>query len=118
MPVSTTDGLRLANARLRATLSLWQIQPNYAAVVRPQILVELLGELCNATEWLRGVPADWSRDAELEREIVEYRTNVEQLSQILPAMHESLLAQKARLETARTHLAKAAAWIDADKQTL
>jgi hypothetical protein len=55
---------------------------------------------------------------ESEKEALEYRSNLEKLKHFLPELHGSLLAERARLETAQTHVAAAAAWAQASKKTL
>jgi hypothetical protein len=51
----------------------------------------------------------------LEKEALEYRRNLEKLKHFLPDVQARLLAEKSRLETARTHVAAAAAWAKASK---
>jgi hypothetical protein len=50
---------------------------------------------------------------ELKNESLEYRSNLEQLQQLLPDFQVRLLAEKSRLEVAKSHVAAAAAWAGA-----
>jgi hypothetical protein len=50
---------------------------------------------------------------ELQNESLEYRSNLEQLKLLLPDFQVRLLAEKSRLEEAKSHLALAAAWAGA-----
>jgi hypothetical protein len=87
-------------------------------LVNPQDLENLLAEMIQAMEWLRQLPKHLPSDTESEKAVSEYRSSVEQLQQILPAMHVRLINEKVRLEAARTHLAGAAAWVHASRSTL
>jgi hypothetical protein len=87
-------------------------------LVKRQDLEDLLAEIMHATEWLRDVARHTPIDTELAREVSDYRRSVEQLQQMLPAMHARLVKEKARLEAARTHLAAAAAWAQASTRSL
>ena len=83
-------------------------------VATPQQMSDLLSELMRAGQWLRGLPAE--RDRDLERELCEYRDEVERLRALLPAIQASLLAERARLEQERERLNGAAAWIRVSRQ--
>jgi hypothetical protein len=56
--------------------------------------------------------------AAFEKEALEYRTNLEKLRHILPLVHGRLLGGKSSLEAARNHVAAAAAWARASKESL
>ncbi len=112
------QSLAAINAKLRAILSSWQSETAVPAAITPQTLIDLLADLHNAAELLRGVPSGSAQDPELEKVIGTYRQNVEQLEKTLPAIQGRLLAEKARLESVRAHLAAATAWAEARKKTL
>ena len=63
-------------------------------------------------------PAPSDAGAALEKESLEYRSNLEKLKQFLPDLHGRLLAEKARLENAQLHVGAAAAWVRASKKIL
>ena len=68
-----------------------------------------------ASECLRHSLAHDQARAAFENEALDYRRNLEALKRFLPDLHVRLLAEKSRLETARTHVAAAAAWAQAGK---
>ncbi len=118
MPASAREGLRLTNARLRAVLVGWQTTAGELPSVQPLVLTDLLNDLRQAAECLRAIPPDSAPDAELAKEISDYRDNVQQLEQCLPTIQIRMLAERARIESARSHLAAAAAWADGRKRIL
>jgi hypothetical protein len=75
----------------------------------------MLGELLRAAECLRRLPANLQAGSELEKEISEYRGNLEKLKQFLPDLHGRLLAERARLQSVQEHVAAAAAWARASR---
>jgi len=116
MSSPTHEGLHSINEHLQATLEQWSRVPGGSAALLPETLHELLAQLSRAAELLRSLPADL--DATLESEVSSYRCNVERLQEVLPLIHNRLLSEKARLESARAHLQAAAAWADASKKAL
>jgi hypothetical protein len=50
---------------------------------------------------------------ELKNQSLEYRSNLEQLKLLLPDFQVRLLAEKSRLEEAKSHFAAAADWAGA-----
>ena len=54
---------------------------------------------------------------ELKNESSEYRSNLEQLKQLLPDFQVRLLAEKSRLEVAKSNVAAAVAWAEANRKT-
>jgi hypothetical protein len=56
--------------------------------------------------------------AGLRKALTEYRAIAEQLLKILPCVQGRMLVEKARLEAARMHLSRAAAWAQARSTTL
>jgi hypothetical protein len=113
MPTDVMERLHLANRSLREKVAGWQAgRPLTSAT---QDFAEVLTEL-------RSVRARWGQifnsDMEIQREVSEYRHNLEQLAKILPAIHGKLLAEKGRLQTRRNHLSAAAAWAESRAKTL
>jgi hypothetical protein len=54
---------------------------------------------------------------ELKNESSEYRNSLEQLKQLLPDFQVRLMAEKSRLEEAKSHVAAAAGWAGASTST-
>lgn len=81
-----------------------------------QQMATLLSELMRAGQWLRSLPRE--KDAALERELSEYRQQVERLRVLLPAIHQTLLGERARLEQERARVVSAAEWAQRSRQTL
>jgi hypothetical protein len=69
----------------------------------------IISQLRRAAACLRGQRTN-PAGPEFEQEARDYRANLERLLQFLPSLQVRLLAEKARLETARTHVASASAW--------
>jgi hypothetical protein len=117
MSSSGTESLRLANGNLRAGLSRLQAESS-ASDLDEKDLSSLLSLLLRAGDCLRSIPPDAVPDEDLEKEISEYRSTVEQLAEVLPRIHGKLLTEKARLEIARAHVAATAAWAQTSRKTL
>jgi hypothetical protein len=75
----------------------------------------LLAQLRQAEQCL--APSSSQQPAEASG-LLEFRTNLQQLAVLLPAVHERLLIDRARLERARTHLNGAVAWANSNKKSL
>ncbi len=118
MPPDALETLRQVNENLRAALLRLRPERKHCSTIRPQDFSDLLSQLLRAARCLRRVPAHSEATAALEKETLEYRSKLEKLKDFLPDLHGCLLAEKARLETARTHIAAAAAWARASKRTL
>ena len=69
-----------------------------------------------ASECLRHLPPQSEIRISIAKEALEYRSNLEKLKHFLPDLQGRLLAERARLETARNHVAAAAAWARASKK--
>jgi len=118
MTPDALETLRQVNANLRSALIRLRPERKHCSTIRPQDFSEILSQLLRAAECLRRLPAHSEAAAALEKESLEYRGNLEKLKHFLPGLHVRLLAEKSRLETARTHVAAAAAWVRASKKTL
>jgi hypothetical protein len=117
MSTSPIRRLREVNDKLRARLDRLPGGYHSSTVVAPTEFTDLLAELQRATHCLRNLPAT-ALDAEMSGEISEYRSHVQELRKIVPSLQGRLLIEKARLETVRTHVVKAAAWAEGSKKTL
>lgn len=82
----------------------------------PEEMTELLSWLMRAGQRLRNLPD--KKDAALEQELAEYRTQVERLHTLLPSLHAVLLAERARLERERERVSRAGEWMRMSRQTL
>jgi hypothetical protein len=123
MPLSHTPDLAQAlhetNSRLRSSLDHLPDSASPAALPRPatpQQMAELLSELRIAGQWLRTVPAE--KTPGVERELNEYRKNVERLRELLPSIHQTLLRERDRLEQESARVISAREWVDRSRQTL
>jgi hypothetical protein len=109
------DTLREVNENLRSALLSLRPERKHCSTIRPQDFSDILNQLLRAAESLRQSPANAQTAAALHQESLEYRRNLENLKQFLPDLQIRLLAEKSRLETARSHAAAAAAWAQARK---
>ncbi len=115
------DDLRSALVRLRP-------ERRHCSTLRPRDFSELLCQVLEAAECLQNIRShsaaqtaadvDLIEKAALEKEALEYRGHLEKLKHFLPDLHVRLLAERARLETARAHAASASAWARVSKKTL
>jgi len=117
MPPDALETLRQVNASLRSALVRLRPERRHCSTIKPQDFSDILTQLLRAAECLP-VPPPSEADAALERESLEYRSNLEQLKRFLPDVHVRLLAEKSRLEAARNHLAAASSWHQANSRTL
>jgi len=115
MPPDALETLRQVNGNLRSSLLRLRPERKHCSAIRPQDFSDILSQLLRAAECLRHSSAHSEGAAELEKEALEYRSNLEKLKHFLPDLHTRLLAEKSRLETARAHVAAAAAWDRASK---
>ena len=118
MPPDALETLRQVNENLRSALLRLRPERKHCSRIRPQDFSDILSQLLRAAECLRRVPPHFEGAAALEKESLEYRDNLEKLKHFLPDLQVRLLAERSRLETARTHVAAAAAWARASKKTL
>jgi hypothetical protein len=129
MPSDALDTLREVNDHLRSALirlcpeqsseqSSVQLPEPKGGSIRSQDLAGIRGEILRAAECVHRPRPHSESAAAFEKEALEYRTNLEKLRHILPLVHGRLLAGKSRLEAARNHVAAAAAWARASKESL
>jgi hypothetical protein len=118
MPSDALETLRQVNDSLRSALIRLRPEQTGCSTIRPQAFSNLLSQLLRAAECLGSLPQNSDASAAFERETLEYRRNLEKLKDFLPDLHGHLLAEKARLENARRHVAAAAEWARATKKAL
>ncbi len=118
MPSDPLETLRQVNDNLHSALTRLQPEQKHCSAIRPQDFSDIMNQILRAAECLKRSPAPPVSATELERETLKYRRNLEKLKDFLPDLHERLLAEKARLETAQSHVAAAAAWARASNKTL
>ena len=118
MPPDALETLRQVNENLRSALLRLRPERKHCSTIKPKDFSDILSHLLRAAECLRRLPPPSEAAATLEKESLEYRSNLEKLKHFLPDLLVRLLAEKSRLETARTHVAAAAAWAQASKKSL
>lgn len=104
------DGLRSGVLRLRP-------RRRHCSTIKPEDFSNLLREVQRATECL-SYPATPEDANALEKESLAFRSILEELKGLLPDVHVRLLAEKSRLETARSHLESVAKWAQSRKKSL
>jgi len=82
----------------------------------PEEMTRLLSWLMRAGQCLHCVSPD-HRLAH-EREITEYRKEIQRLHAVLPSIHSALLKERSRLESQRERLSRAGEWMRVSRQTL
>jgi hypothetical protein len=117
MPPDALESLRQVNENLCSALIRFRPERTQCSAIRKQDFSDLRHQLLQAAESLRCEPANPEAAGALEEELVEYRHNLERLKQFLPDVHARLLAEKSRLEAARTHVTAATAWRRASQHT-
>ena len=114
MPPNPAETLREINAHLRRALVSFRPERRHCSTITQQdfaAIMELLLRVAPLRERGESSP-------EFEKELRAYRDNLEALQRTLPDLEVRLKAEKARLETTRSHLASAAIWVEASKTTL
>jgi hypothetical protein len=118
MSSDITASLRMVNGHLRVGLARLQPELNAASPLKPRDLSDLLAEVLRAAACRRGVAPSCVPDADWEKEISEYRSNLEKLRKVLPSVQGRLLAERARLQNAQSHVTAVKAWARASRATL
>ena len=119
MMPSRSQTLRETNHRLLFWLDNIIARHEQTEVATPEQMAALLSELLRAGAGLRAEPIPAKgNDPELDGELELYRRNVERLRDLLPSIHNQLLAERARLEAQRARVRSAAEWARASRQTL
>jgi len=110
--------MRDRNRRLSFCLDTLAAKPPREAVT-PKEMSALLSELLAAGAGFRSHPLPpEGNDQDLDRELAQYRRQVERLRDLLPSIHRALLTEKARIEAQRSRLRSATEWARASRQTL
>jgi hypothetical protein len=107
--------LRAINKNLKSALVRFRPEQQHCSAIKPHELSELHSAILHAADCVRGISAQAA--PELKNEALEYRSNLEQLKQLLPDFQIRLLAEKSRLEVAKSQVAAAAAWAGASMTT-
>ncbi|MGA9042941.1 MAG: hypothetical protein WB421_20600 [Terriglobales bacterium] len=115
MPTDALETLRQVNDQLRSALVRLRPERKHCSTIQPKDFSDLR-QLLRAAEGLRRLPQHSEAAAALEKESIEYRSNLEKLKHFLPDVQARLLAEKSRLEAARTHVSSARYWA-ADSQS-
>jgi len=110
--------LQRANAALCSALARFQPERTRCSSVQGRDIAALRHEIRCAAESLRNLPPTAAKDAALEQQTAEFRSNLENLKHALPGFHSRLLAEHSRLAVAHTHSVAASAWVQANKETL
>lgn len=118
MPTDALETLRQVNQNLGSALLRLRPERKHCSTIKPQDFSDILSQLRRAGECLRSLSPYSEATVALKKESLEYRCNLEKLKHFLPDLHLRLLAEKSRLETARTQVAAAAAWDRARNKTL
>ena len=117
MSSAATETLRIANVELRAGLARLQPEPNAPWLLKPEDLSDLLAVVSQAARCRGSLVSNGIPDAELAMDLREYRRNLERLAKVLLSVQGRLLAEKARLQNAQSHVAITDAWVRANKNT-
>jgi hypothetical protein len=112
------ETLQQANETLRSALVRLRPERKHCSSIKPQDFSDILSQLLRAAECLRRLPQPSPSGAAIEQETLKYRNNLKELKRFLPDLHGRLLAERSRLETARSHIAAAAAWAQARKKSV
>lgn len=118
MPSDALETLRQVNSILRSALFRLRPEQKVCITITPQDFTELRSQIQQASECLQSLPPDSAASAVIEKEAAAFRCHLEDLQQFLPDLYGRLLAEKSRLETARTRVAAATAWAGASAKTL
>ena len=107
--------LRTVNKNLKSALVRFRPERQHCSAIKPQELSDLCSAILQAADCVRGISPQ--AVLELKNESLEYHSNLAQLKQLLPDFEVRLLAEKSRLEVAKSHVASAAAWAGASTRT-
>jgi hypothetical protein len=105
--------LRAINKNLKSALVRFRPEQQHCSAIKPHELSDLRSAILQAALCVRGI----SPQAAPELESLEYRNNLEQLQQLLPDFQIRLLAEKSRLEVAKSHVTATAAWAGLSTRT-
>ena len=103
------------NKSLKSALVRLRPERQHCSGIEPHELFDLRSAILQAADCMRGISTQAA--PELRNESLEYRSNLEQLKQLLPDFQIRLLAEKSRLEIAKSHITAVAAWTGASTRT-
>jgi len=107
--------MRAVNKNLKSALVRLRPERQHCSAIKARELSDLRSAILQAAECRRRISPQTT--PELKNELLEYRSNLEQLKQLLPDFQVRLLAEKSRLEKAKSHVAAAAGWAGASTST-
>ncbi len=116
-PRDDLEILHQVNEYLRAALIRFRPERRHCSAIKALDFSDVREQLRQAAACLRRSPTSQAR-SEIEKESLAYFSNLENLKRLLPDVHVRLLAEKSRLETARTHVRAATAWGRANRNSL
>ena len=117
MPATAIEDIQCASEKVRSLFARMLRSSSTLVTIDSQVLAGLLESMARANQWLGRRELGDEDERALEKELAEYRQNLQRLRQVLPSIQGRLLTEKARLEHARAHLDSAAAWLQASKKT-
>lgn len=113
MPNTALEALQLANHNIGKRLT--QLRCVGANVVHPDLLADLRVNLAETGVWIKRLPTDGPASPQLDAEISQYRSHLQELARILPTIHARLLAQRARMQTLGERYEAVQAWARAQQ---
>lgn len=111
---TVVETLRCANSNLSHALA-WLRRDGLSAVQHGWF-ANLRGHLSQAGSCLHKIELTRPLPPPLQAEVSQYRDYLRELAQILPAVHGHLLAEKARLQSARERQQGLQAWVEAQQR--
>ncbi|HEX8815597.1 MAG TPA: hypothetical protein VF753_08860 [Terriglobales bacterium] len=118
MSGAAVEILQRVNTSLAAAISRFQPEHTRASAIQAEELSALRKEIRCAANCIRELPPHATNEPALEKHLSDFRHHLEQLKQVLPALHARLLAEQARLSQTQTQINAAAAWVEANQRTL
>ena len=106
------------NGRLRAAVLLFRPEQKRPAAIQQKDFDVIRAEILRARDCMHSASDDQEYNVAFALELSLYRACLKELRRALPALQVQLLAERSRIETARTHLVSAAAWAGAHRKTL
>lgn len=116
--MSTVETLREVNASLQLAMTRLRSENQHCSAITPDDFAGLLSEILRGAECLRFHSSQSEASEAMREAALAYRTNLEKLRDFLPELQGNLLAEKARLETARAHVQAVGAWARSSTRTL
>lgn len=108
--------LRALNKNMKSALVRFRPELQHCSAIKPHELSDLRNAILQAADCVRGISPQ--AVPELRDESLQFRTNLEHLMRLLPDFEVRLLAEKSRLEVAKSHIAATEAWARASTRIL